>query len=508
MVENEAVDVLTIFHLNSSVEHGSLECKEARGGLPKSIWDTYSAFANTEGGVILLGIKEEPKGKFSVSGISNPQEMINLFWTQCSNPNIVSINILSYTDVRILNDISGSKIIMVTVPPARIDQKPVYINKNIELSFIRRGESDDKAKKEELEALIRNARNPLDTPLLVDFSINDLDIPSISAFKSIVSSRFPKKEYDKQNIEDFLIELGFYGQDRRAQNFYPKQGCLLLFGKYNSIKDVFPSYHLDYLDYRNSTSRWSDRVASDMPYEQEMNLFNFFNIVYNKLLATDNNSFELDENNVRVERSLTTAIREALVNMIVHTDYEMSGGSLKIEVYDDHYTFRNPGKMLVSIEEYERGGVSICRNDIIMKAFRYLGYSERQGMGGKEIVSVAMRNKLMLPDIATNLMFTEIKFWKIDAASYPDLSDEEQAILRQLLKTINPLSKSDLKEAFPGYTEYRIRATLESLMQKERIRSIGRGKATRYVVNFSSREAKWNLQKMLSKLSDLINILS
>ena len=431
--------------------------------------------------------------------------MVNLFWSHCSNPNIVSNNILSSADVKILEDISGNKVIMITVPPARIDQKPVYISKNIQLSFIRRGESDTKVTTEELEALIRNAKNPLDTPLLVDFSLDDLDIPSLSAFKSIVSSKFPKKEYDKKSIEDFLIELGFFGQDRRVQKFYPKQGCLLLFGKYNSIKDVFPSYHLDYLDYRNSTSRWSDRIASDMPYEQEMNLFNFFNIVYNKLLATDSNSFELDENNVRIERSLATAIREALVNMIAHADYEMPGGSLKIEVYEDHYTFRNPGKMLVSIEEYERGRSSICRNDIIMKAFRYLGYSERQGMGGKEIVSVAVRNKLMLPDISTNLMYTEIKFWKIDAASYPDLSDEEHTILKYLLKTMKPLSKTELKEAFPQYTEYRIRTIIESLIKKGRVVSVGKGKATRYIMNFTNREAKWNLQRMLFQLSDFIN---
>lgn len=79
-------------------------------------------------------------------------------------------------DVKIIDDITGNKVIVITVPPARIDQKPVYINKNIQLSFIRRGESDEKTTAEELEALIRNARNPLDTPLLVDFSLNHIEV--------------------------------------------------------------------------------------------------------------------------------------------------------------------------------------------------------------------------------------------------------------------------------------------------------------------------------------------
>ena len=47
------------------------EFKSARGGLPRSLWETYSSMANTEGGVIILGVKEKSDGRFEVQGLSD-----------------------------------------------------------------------------------------------------------------------------------------------------------------------------------------------------------------------------------------------------------------------------------------------------------------------------------------------------------------------------------------------------------------------------------------------------
>ena len=55
-------------------ENNRLEVKKAEGGLPVNMWDTYSSFANSYGGVILLGVGERQDGSFYTTGLKNEQK--------------------------------------------------------------------------------------------------------------------------------------------------------------------------------------------------------------------------------------------------------------------------------------------------------------------------------------------------------------------------------------------------------------------------------------------------
>lgn len=111
-------------------EGNRLEVKKAAKGLPKSLWETYSSFANTLGGVILLGITEQEDGHFQITGIDRPDLIEKDFWNTIHNAQKVSLNLIKDEDVTSFEK-DGLIGIAIKVPRADRNQKPIYINNNI-----------------------------------------------------------------------------------------------------------------------------------------------------------------------------------------------------------------------------------------------------------------------------------------------------------------------------------------------------------------------------------------
>ena len=135
-------------------ENNRLEAKLATGGLPHSIWETYSAFANTYGGVILLGVEEMPDHSLRVQGLLDPQGMVEEFIAGLDDPAVVSVNLLREEDIQILH-VDGGDIVAITVPMAERDQLPVYIGGNLRRGAYRRsGDGDYHCTQAELNAML------------------------------------------------------------------------------------------------------------------------------------------------------------------------------------------------------------------------------------------------------------------------------------------------------------------------------------------------------------------
>ena len=87
--------MIDLNHLEKYTENNRIEAKKALGGLPHSIWETYSAFANTLGGIILLGVEEYKDKTLHTVNLPDPEDLVKQFWDTLNNPNKASVNLLT-----------------------------------------------------------------------------------------------------------------------------------------------------------------------------------------------------------------------------------------------------------------------------------------------------------------------------------------------------------------------------------------------------------------------------
>lgn len=142
------------YKLERYKENNRIEAKQALGGFPRSIWETYSAFANTNGGVILLGVEETEDKTLRALDLPDPQRLVAQFWDQIQDKKIVNCNILQKNNVQI-ERIDGKEIVVIRVPKATRKQRPVYIGGNpFTGAYYRDGERDFRLPEEEVRKML------------------------------------------------------------------------------------------------------------------------------------------------------------------------------------------------------------------------------------------------------------------------------------------------------------------------------------------------------------------
>lgn len=104
-----------------------VEFKAAKGGLPRDLWETYSAFANTYGGTIWLGITQGETA-LDMHGVENAEKLVSDFWNTINNRGKVCLNLLT-NDLLEIVPIEGSprKLIRIRVPRAGRRERPVFL---------------------------------------------------------------------------------------------------------------------------------------------------------------------------------------------------------------------------------------------------------------------------------------------------------------------------------------------------------------------------------------------
>lgn len=372
-------------------ENFEIEYKSGLMGFPKELWKTYSAFANTNTGFIIIGVKEHRNG-FIIEGLSDEQieNYKREFWNNCNNPNTVSRNLLTNNDVKVVT-FNHKDLLVIRVPFASRTERPVFLTRNpFGNTYKRNHEGDYRCTDDEIKRMLADSASELkrDGLILEEFNLADLDPVSIRQFRQLFASSNSTHPWLALEDLDLLIKLGAYKIDRKTKQKGVTLAGLLMFGKDDSLReqDVIPNY---FPDFRARLSidkdiRWSDRVYPDGTWE--CNLLQFFLRVWPKLIATLPKPFKLDEDTRIDEAPTHIALREAFVNSLVHTDYSLSG-NIVVELESDKFVFSNPGTLLVSLYQYYSGGISECRNPALQLMFMLIGRAEKAGSGVDKIMT-------------------------------------------------------------------------------------------------------------------------
>jgi predicted HTH transcriptional regulator len=385
---SEIHSVSDIDLLRESVD---LECKlalgqDGQGKLPKDFWPTYSAMANTEGGLILLGVQEK-KGRFQARSIPNPGAIRKELADLLGNRQKVSVNLLSDDRVHEL-DIEGSRILAIEVPRATRKQRPVFINGNpLGGTYRRFHEADQEVPEDEVKLMLSEGQaDSLDYRVLPRFGMHDLSLPTLQAYRQTHATLNPGHPWSELDNLSFLREIRAWNTDRETGEEGLTVAGLLMFGKFQSIQDEFPHYALDYQERPEAKAdkRWIDRVWLDGSWSG--NLYDFFRVVYPKLTSGLKIPFALKGGLRDEDTPVHEALREALANTLIHADYRQRARVLVVR-RPDMFGFQNPGDMRIPIELALRGDEPDSRNKRLAHLFGFVRIGEKAGTGIPRIMA-------------------------------------------------------------------------------------------------------------------------
>ena len=371
-----------ILKLLNQHEWKDVEFKEGKIAVPKSAYESVSAFANTEGGHLVFGVRKDGTD-FGVVGVIDVDKVQNDFLTTLRQKEklnqIVDVQENLYT-------IDGKDLLIFYIPESSRIQKPVYLNGTIARSYLRKGACDVKCTQDEIHRLLRDAAiERYDSETLTDFSANDFyDEGSVRWYRNIFNQKHPGR-HETLSDEDFLLEWGFLKEI--SGKTIPTRADILFFGKARYVRQVIPRAIVDYQRINTKFEEWIPEKRWDDREVFEENLIQTWLGLLEKYSRISEKPFSVDASTMRRGDNPPDYItfRESAINLLMHQDYGDHTRMPVIQFFFDRTIFKNPGDAFVTKEELLEPGTKEVRNPAIVNAFRRIGLSDQAGTGIRSI---------------------------------------------------------------------------------------------------------------------------
>ncbi|QDA32234.1 transcriptional regulator [Thermococcus indicus] len=443
-------------NVSDLLKKGESETSEFKRELNDSVYKTLSAFANTHGGILLLGVGDDGK----VFGFSGDLDSLarSIRHNLGINPSIK------------VEEISGKRVVIIEVP-----QSPIPVS--FRGRYYRRvGAQTVEMGWEELGRFFLKKSGVTWDSLPSSAALKDLDEETIRKFVRMAKNRLPYIN-ENEDVESILDKLGLL-EDGKITN-----AALLLFGKE-------PQRY--YIQARVRIGRFKDPMTIIDDKEIEGNLFTQVEEAMKAIMGHIGVRYEFEGELRRREiwDYPLDALREAIINALIHRDYT-DPSSIQIKIFDDFIWIWNPGKLPegISLEDLKKEmHPSKLRNPTIAQVFYYAGLIERWGTGTFKMVRLCLENGLPEPEFKEEaggfLVLLRKDIYTEDYLRKLGLNDRQiRAVL--YVKEKGRIGNKEYQELF-GVSKPTASRELDSLVKKGILARIGAtGRGTHYVLKGS-----------------------
>jgi len=366
----------SISELIKEAENQFIELKEQ---FSEGVLKTISAFANTSGGIILIGVKDNKEVVGINLKVGEFEEIVNKI-----------VDSLGFQPEIKLVSFNRKKLIRIDVQKSSIPikYKGIYYKR---VGNTTRGMNTDE--------LSRFFRQDLRWERLTkpEFSIDDLDEETIKNFVSLGTSK-GRLNLQNRNISTQVL-LKMLGL---IENEHFTNACILLFGK--NPQQFFLGAKMRVVRLKDNITIIGDRWISG-------NLFKQYYETEEAIKSLINVRYEIKGfNREDIWDYPLPAIREGIANALIHRDY-LEGRETQIKVYDDKIWFNNLGGLLdgVSLEELLSAHASKPRNPLIANIFYTAGIIESLGSGIDRMRSALKEQNL--PEMKIEANHFDFNLW-------------------------------------------------------------------------------------------------
>ena len=383
--------------LLSKNEGKTLEFKENTQSLQKII-QTVIAFANTAGGILLLGIKNETKEIIGLANVLQEEEKIANAIADSVSPLLIPN--LQFCSLR------KRDILIVSVPysPSLYHLKS---KGEVAGTFIRLG-STNRLADAHIIAEIRRLKEHTSFDQLPDckFSLEDFDFELAKQLFSAAGKTFTQA---KAKSLELLIDY--------QSETYPTKGGLLLFGKDRDMLFADPIVRMVRFDGISKNSA-KDEQENRSPLPQALEEVLAF-IRRHTSVGSSLKGIRREE----IPQYSPMILREATMNALVHADYANHRSPIQVAIFDDRLEITNPGSLPFGLSlDTALSGVSQLRNKVLGRTFRELKLTEHWGSGLKKMLEACEQQHIPLPKFEELDNFFRITLYPQSTKSIPSAS--------------------------------------------------------------------------------------